>query len=150
MSKYLHFKVNPPQGDQRTYAIEIFSKRHGNLLGVIKWFARWRQYAFFPESGTLFNEECLQDIRDQIHLLVRERQMSKKQPKKNVQEKQEAIPLNIYARMSPYDQGYASYYQAVWNPEVPEKCPYPDNSAEARHWHQGAFQAYLTVIDAEG
>ena len=31
------------------------------LLGVIKWFGAWRQYCFFPEENTLYNNECLKD-----------------------------------------------------------------------------------------
>ena len=31
-------------------------------LGVIKWFGRWRCYAFFPSPGTVFERRCLRDI----------------------------------------------------------------------------------------
>ena len=35
---------------------------HSNLLGVVKWFSRWRCYAFFPGVETIFEERCLRDI----------------------------------------------------------------------------------------
>ena len=36
----------------------------GALVGRIKWFGRWRQYAFYP-SPTVF-PESLQEIQDEI------------------------------------------------------------------------------------
>jgi len=61
MSKYLDFKLLEKK--PKTQIIEVISKLHGNRLGIIKWFGRWRQYAFFPEFGTVFNIECLNDIQ---------------------------------------------------------------------------------------
>lgn len=60
MSKYLEF--NTLEQKPRTKVIEIISKRGKERLGIIKWFGRWRQYAFFPVAGTIFNVECLNDI----------------------------------------------------------------------------------------
>ena len=34
----------------------------GILLGTIKWFSKWRKYAFFPSAETLFEESCLGEI----------------------------------------------------------------------------------------
>lgn len=31
-------------------------------LGYVKWFGRWRRYAFFAISGTIFEENCLHEI----------------------------------------------------------------------------------------
>ena len=59
-SKYLVFttiEIKP-----KTRVIKVESKLHGNVLGIIKWFPGWRQYAFFPEISTLFNKTCLLDI----------------------------------------------------------------------------------------
>lgn len=36
----------------------------GFRLGTIKWFGRWRKYAFYPEAGCLFEETCLRDIAE--------------------------------------------------------------------------------------
>ena len=60
MSKYLEF--NTLEQKPKTKVIEIISKRGRERLGIIKWFPRWRQYAFFPEVDTIFNVECLNDI----------------------------------------------------------------------------------------
>lgn len=32
------------------------------VLGKIKWFARWRKYAFFPLSHCVFEETCMCEI----------------------------------------------------------------------------------------
>ena len=60
ISKYLEF--NMLEKKPKTEVYEIVSKRNKERLGIIKWFPRWRQYAFFPESGTIFNVECILDI----------------------------------------------------------------------------------------
>ena len=60
MSKYLEF--NTLEQKPKTKVIEIISKRGGERLGIIKWFPRWRQYAFYPVVGTIFNMKCLNDI----------------------------------------------------------------------------------------
>ena len=69
MSKYIEFKLLEQK--PKTKIIEIISKpRAGSIvrfrLGIIKWYPRWRQYAFFPEVGTLFNVGCLNDIQSYI------------------------------------------------------------------------------------
>ena len=60
MSKYLEFQLLEQK--PKTKVIEVLSKQDGSTLGIIKWFNRWRQYASFPESGTVFNRGCLNDI----------------------------------------------------------------------------------------
>jgi hypothetical protein len=64
MSKYLEF--NTLEQKPKTKVIEIISKRGRERLGIVKWFPRWRQYAFFPEPNTIFNVECLNDIINYI------------------------------------------------------------------------------------
>jgi hypothetical protein len=65
MSKYLEFRLLEKKA--KTQVIEVISEpRAGSIvrfkLGIIKWYPRWRQYAFFPEAGTIFNTECINDI----------------------------------------------------------------------------------------
>lgn len=33
-------------------------------LGQVRWFGRWRCYAFFPETGTVYERVCLRTIAD--------------------------------------------------------------------------------------
>lgn len=37
---------------------------NNEILGQVKWFGRWRKYAFFPKSNTLYEQDCLRDIAD--------------------------------------------------------------------------------------
>jgi hypothetical protein len=48
---------------------EVWSKPHGkssedggDLLGQVRWVARWRRYAFFPGEGTILDGQCLRDL----------------------------------------------------------------------------------------
>jgi hypothetical protein len=61
MSKYLEFVLLEEK--PKTKVILVISKSSESRLGIIKWFSRWRQYAFFPENGVVFNVECLEDIQ---------------------------------------------------------------------------------------
>jgi hypothetical protein len=43
---------------------------HGNdELGIIKWFASWRQYCYFPSVQSVYSTGCLKDIADFIDQL---------------------------------------------------------------------------------
>lgn len=35
-----------------------------NILGEIKWYSGWRKYCFFPDEGSLYEQECLRDIAE--------------------------------------------------------------------------------------
>lgn len=67
VSKYLEFVVIGLK--PKTMVVGVYSKKSGNILGEIKWFGRWHQYAFFPKSETVFNTECLSDIQSFIERL---------------------------------------------------------------------------------
>jgi hypothetical protein len=59
-SKYLLFKQYSET--EKTKSFHVISKKHGDLLGVVRWYPRWRQYTFFPEPDTVWNTECLWNI----------------------------------------------------------------------------------------
>lgn len=41
----------------------VVLKKGGDVaLGEIRWFSRWRRYCFFPDYGTVFSTDCLEDI----------------------------------------------------------------------------------------
>lgn len=62
-SQYLEFELDlEASAGRKTEVWRIYSKRSGDLLGTIKWFGRWRQYAFFPEEGTIWNNDCLATV----------------------------------------------------------------------------------------
>jgi hypothetical protein len=74
-TKYLLFTLAKGilPGIRKTQTWEIYSVRHGILLGRIAWYGAWIQYAFFPEPGTVFNMQCLKDINAFIKDLMKER-----------------------------------------------------------------------------
>lgn len=44
----------------------IVETKTGETLGTIRWYGAWRGYAFFPESDTLYEKQCLRDIADYL------------------------------------------------------------------------------------
>lgn len=69
--KYIYFtKV---EDKRKTSVWDCRSKRNGGLLGMVKWYGSWRQYCFMPESGTVFNISCNDDINSFIRQLTQER-----------------------------------------------------------------------------
>jgi hypothetical protein len=38
--------------------------QEGAPLGAVRWFSRWRCYAFYPEPGTIYERQCLRDLAD--------------------------------------------------------------------------------------
>ncbi len=48
----------------------------GDYIGVIKWYAPWRQYCFEPSNNTVFARGCLEEVTKFI-----EAEMSKRNPR---------------------------------------------------------------------
>ena len=64
--------VIPYRRKPKTWVYQVNSRKQGSELGYIKWFPRWRQYAFFPESETTFSLGCLMDVAKFIQSLTDE------------------------------------------------------------------------------
>lgn len=56
----------------KTWVWLVENSRNGGLVGIIKWFGKWRKYAFFPEAETCFEEVCLREIAEFIEARTRE------------------------------------------------------------------------------
>ncbi len=79
--KYIVFVEQKPAKPQKTKIFYIYPKgnlTHGASLGRVSWYSHWRTYCFFPASNTIFDADCLQDIKDFIQHLMLERQRQKK------------------------------------------------------------------------
>ena len=63
--EYITIKEAGPLPGKKTNRWTVHSK-HGDFLGAIMWFGRWRQYTFSPEKQTVFSAGCLDDIRSFI------------------------------------------------------------------------------------
>jgi hypothetical protein len=58
---------------EKTRVIAVMNKYHEEVIGIIKWFSRWRQYCFFPVNETVWNINCLNDVNSVINMLADER-----------------------------------------------------------------------------
>lgn len=79
--------------------------------------------------------------------------MVKNQEKqKNVFIHQIKISKEVYSKLSPRMQGYASYMQAAFNKEIPKKNPYKRITKEFSQWNKGSVLAYEEILcwDDEG
>lgn len=46
----------------KTLVWQVLTHPGEQQLGFVKWFAGWRKYAFFPDKGTLYEPDCLNDL----------------------------------------------------------------------------------------
>jgi len=60
LGKYMYGKFLDQKG--KTKVVGIFSWSSGDRLGTVKWYGPWRQYCFYPEPDTVFNDVCLAKI----------------------------------------------------------------------------------------
>lgn len=44
----------------------VVNKDTGEYIGMVKWYGRWRGYAFFPKQETIYEQRCLRDIAEFI------------------------------------------------------------------------------------
>lgn len=65
---YLKF-IDGPSESRKTVVSLVVSKSQGIVLGQIRWFGRWRQYCFYPNSDTIWNKGCLDAINAKIEQL---------------------------------------------------------------------------------
>lgn len=61
IGKYL-YAVHENASSGKTQVWAIRSTRDGAVLGEVRWFGRWRQYALFPAPGTVFNTGCMAEL----------------------------------------------------------------------------------------
>lgn len=69
MAKWIKFELVGLK--PKTNVWEVQSIDGDTVLGIVQWHRPWRRYCFFPETGTVFEEECLDHIRDFIMLKTR-------------------------------------------------------------------------------
>ena len=78
ISKWISFELDGDSDSGKTSIWSVYSNstKAGEadevFLGTIKWFGRWRKYAFFPEPELVFEEECMRDIATVIEQATRE------------------------------------------------------------------------------
>jgi len=68
VSKWIYFqKAYGNDYDKRkTEVWDVLNRTTEEPLARIEWYPHWRQYAFFPEPNTLFDDGCLEAILNKI------------------------------------------------------------------------------------
>ena len=64
--EYEYITFNEIDKKPKTKVYQCLNKKHGDVLGIVKWNAPWRQYCFYPHEGIVFSKGCLLDICDFI------------------------------------------------------------------------------------
>ena len=54
--------VKEKRDDRKTPILHIFSKKSNDEIGLIKWYGAWRKFCFFPNSETVWDEKCLDEL----------------------------------------------------------------------------------------
>lgn len=49
-------------GRRKTRLYDVRSVSSGERLGQVRWYARWRQFTFFPAALSIWNPDCLREI----------------------------------------------------------------------------------------
>ncbi len=66
MSKWITFSEVGPSITGKTIIWYVYSSKDEDgtnlAIGEIRWFGRWRKYAFFPDRDTIYEQDCLRDL----------------------------------------------------------------------------------------
>ena len=73
-----HIEAFPINKKPKTWVYVVVSMRQGIRLGIVRWYAPWRQYWFEPEEGTGFSWSCGEPIFAFVKALMDERRTSNK------------------------------------------------------------------------
>ena len=74
---YIRFVHAPPAKGRKTSTWAVMTAA-GAKIGEIRWFTRWRKYAFFPDG--IFEEDCLREIASFIEARTKEHREIAKAP----------------------------------------------------------------------
>jgi hypothetical protein len=67
--KHISFWLDGTPDDRRRTALWVVKSKYepaDNRLGEIRWFSRWRKYAFWPADHCVFEQDCMRDISEFI------------------------------------------------------------------------------------
>ena len=62
-NEYISFGKPTPSDSGKTQIWSVIS-HHDYDLGEIRWYGRWRKYAFYPHWDTIYEQDCLRKIAD--------------------------------------------------------------------------------------
>ena len=81
MSKWINIIKEHNTGVKKTDTFLIQTKDGNQCIGLIKWYAPWRKYSFFPNRETVYETQCLKDIVAFIDKLMLDRKIEKQNKK---------------------------------------------------------------------
>ncbi len=58
---------------KKTYDISVLNKSCDTLLGKIKWYGPWRQYALHTMDGIVLDRKCMNDVISYMDNLMKDR-----------------------------------------------------------------------------
>lgn len=58
---YLNFNLYGDSPSGKTLIWEVTNQGNARI-GIVKWYAPWRKYCYFPGDDTLYDKECLAEI----------------------------------------------------------------------------------------
>jgi hypothetical protein len=69
---YIQFHLTPQDPKRKTATWAVANGDY--ILGYVRWFAKWRKYAFYPrdDEQTIYEQACLRDIANFIENLTKE------------------------------------------------------------------------------
>lgn len=71
-----HLKFITAQPAKKTERWHVCMSGSG-VIGTVGWFGRWRRYAFFPSSGSVYEQDCLRDIAGFIEQKTKQHRAAK-------------------------------------------------------------------------
>ena len=75
--EYIAVTRAPKDPKRKTAVFEIRNRRSGDKLGDVRWYGPWRQFCFFPLTGTVWSKGCLYNIQDLIVQAMEDRRRTK-------------------------------------------------------------------------
>ena len=64
VGKWTYARLVPVPPERKTSRWVVCADDGEVELGEIKWHGKWRCYAYFPLSDTLYEKQCLRDLAD--------------------------------------------------------------------------------------
>lgn len=71
-----------------THYFMVQSRKTGTTLGLVKWYAQWRKYCFYPYPSMVFDPQCLTELAEYCTL--------------KTEQHREANPVKAKKRVRPY------------------------------------------------
>lgn len=69
--EFIHFlDISYAYPHRKTWVHECRNNRSDDLLGLVEWDGRWRQYVFIPCENTIYSAGCLADIQAFVKSLM--------------------------------------------------------------------------------